>query len=410
MVLMVLVSLTISASALAISNPGLNFNIEYIPDPIAFGEEYRQSDPELYQAHLQLSEFPKQLEKLEGTKDAMFIQTYEDKEIDSVTKQEKIEAIRLKYKEDLQALQAGQVEMRQAFLVLAKDRLLRDADPNILLFLAQQYYLIRGQAPEVLQVRTAEAQLPEKEKASPADATPAEKQAATPETSPAVEAEAAPETPPAVEAETAPETPPAVEAEVAPVAEKTELKPLGNPSTSLSQDFSSNIERVLATCQEIRTRFPEYENMDRVLRLLAAAKKEVGLQDEAVLIWRQILRHHSSSAYTGEILFQMAEYKYATPTSFDHFTLASEYYQKALQYFPAGRDRWRVMYKMAWSQYLSPDITEEAINSFVRLYKEMKAQGHMTEEMLSIKAEILEVIRQIKSNETRAVKGTYFGK
>ncbi len=364
--LLAILMLLIPLSAQAISSPGLQFSLEFRPQLVEFPEVFNETDQGLYQIHLKLLQYPKQLAQLEADRDKQLNAIYSDSSLDAVSSKEKIEGIHAELNVKVSEMNKELDELRKAFAFLATERLKLDADPYILLFFAQELYAVRSQAPQALQQET-------KPVAEPQPVADGDK-----------------------------------DVEVAPVKPRSILN--GQPSIMISREYNSNYERIIAACEEIGKRFPGFKAMDSVHRLLAAVKMEVGMQKQAIALWRSFVKKYPSSKYLGDAYFRMAEYEFDTPTAFDHYSKAATLYEQALEHYKPGKTYYRILYKLGWSQYLSPDLTEDALATFVKLYKTMKANPPMTHEMLSIKAEILEVIRQIKAGERRAGGKALFGK
>jgi len=377
--LIIFVAVALPLIAWAITAPGLSFSIEYRPELASFPEKMKETDPELYQAHLSLVDFPKRLADLESARDQQVAKHMADKTLDAVTRRDKVDEAKREYQTKVQEIAAQQAELRNAFIVLATERLKRQTDPDILLFLAQQYYAVRGQPPEVTQKELKSVQEGDEAQAAAAG----EAAVAGGETAAPGGEAAAPPPPPA---------------------------PTGTPSLIVNQKFNTNYERIVAACEEIRERFPNFSNMDRVIRLMAVCKMETGMAEDAVYLWKELLKKHPQSPYVGDAYFRLAEYEFETPTSYDHFTQAAEYYAKALQsYTEPTRDRFRILYKRAWAKYLSPDLNEEAKNAFVQLYREIQKVPEPTEEMLSMKAEVLEAVKQIVAQDRSVQDNMMFG-
>jgi|GEM_PF-3548706 len=366
------VMMLFSLNAFAISNPGLDFEHEFRPAPQEFPASLKASDPAVFQAHQSLLHFPEDLQKLENQNYAKELAILNDKTIDNTTKQDKLGEERLNYKASVKKLKAEKAEMRKTFLILATDKLKNDADPHIMLSVAQQYYDLRNQNSSVMK----KAML----------AVTQEKAAAVEEKKDAKGAE--------------------VKTEV-----KEEVKaPTGNPSKAILSDYKSNLDLVIMLCKEIQQRFTSFDHLADTYLLLAAAYNEKNQKAVAAQMWESFLAKYKGNENTGVVLYQLANYEYKSTTSFDHYTTASETYAKALKHFKPGKEKWRVMYKYAWATYLSPDLSEDSKAIFIRLYKEMKAQKNMSEEMMLIKVEILEVIRQISGTGQSANSGSMFGK
>ena len=408
-ILVIPVLLLIPLSLWAISRPGLQYSVEFRPDMVHFPARYEKSDPALYQAHLRMFKFPKFLEKMEQERDAKLEEIRVDSSLDPFSTRQKMDDVYGKFNEELGGLNAERDELRQAFLFLAKERLARDTDPYILLFMAQQYYGIRSQAPAVLKPETA----PVKEEAEikPLAAEKAGEEGEAGKA--AAETEKADEEGEAGKAEEKGEkaaSEPDQSEQAEPAPEETATASAGTPSYTIGRKYSTNYGIIITACEEIRERFPDFPHTDRALRLLAISKMELGMREDTVYLWREFLKSHRYSTHYGDVLFRMAEYEFETPTSFDHFTTAAELYKKVLMHFPSGRKRYLALYKKAWAEYLSHDMTEYAMGSFIRLYREIQKSPQKTEEMLSIRIEVLEAIKQIKAQEQKLEGGAIFGR
>jgi hypothetical protein len=366
------------SSAFAIDAPGLNITIPFQPDYIKFPDRYQQNVPAIYQAHLALLKYPAMLSQLRLEREAQEGAILADSSLNPVTKREKLDAMKAEMDAKVDLLNKEQAEMRKAYLLLSRDYLTSQVDPYILFFMAQAYYHIRGQAPEITKQELDEA----------AHVQTEEQQASESPASPEVKAPEVVKEGVAESTESAPKEEPAVQ------------DTGKNPSMAVIQDYKTNYERIIAALGEIRQRYPEFEHMDQVVRYLAVLNSEMGKQDKEVGLIKLFLKKYPQSPYYGEMLFRLAEWQFATPFAFDHFSIAVETYDKALKHYDTpNRNRWRVIYKKAWAQYLSPDLSADAMDTFVKLYKEMSAQPQMTMEMLSIRAEIIEVIKQIRAVE-----------
>ncbi len=379
--------LLVPLTALAIKAPGLQYTHEFRPELIEFPERINESDPALYQAHKSLLRYPAELAALEKSLDDS-IQSVVTEPLDALNKQARIDTAHRDFQTKLAALNSELAELRKAFLFLVRESLKNDGDPYVLLFMAQELYGLRGQPPALIETATAPIE-------KPADA-PADE--ATPEAASEASAEASAEAPTDTKAD--------VKAEPEPVQTP---KPSGTPSVTVQREFKSNYEIILAATEEIRTRFPEFEYMDRVIRLMAVCKMELGMTEDALYLYKELIKDYPNSRYLGDTYFRLAEFEFETPTSYDHFTTAVNYYDLAFKYYQPGKTYYRILYKKAWAQYLSPDMNEDALSTFVKLYKAMDAAKMKSEEMEMIKIEILEVVRQIKARENKA-QGSAFGR
>lgn len=363
-------------AAWSITTPGLMYSVEFRPEMITFPERFKESNKAIYQSARKLLKFPEQQKVLEEEHRARILKI-RTSELDALTAKEQIGAANIELKEKTDALNAEWNEFRGAFLFLAGESLSKNADPYILLFMAQQLHKDRGQPPAVMQKEMVDSSKKDQPEAKEADQPAAEQ--------------------------------PAEEKEDATAKISANQPATGQPSILAGRNFKSNYERIIAACEEIQERFPNFEYMDRVIRLLADVKMELGMKEDAIYLWKTYLKYYKEADKAGYVLFGLGEYEFATPTSFDHFTTAAEYYEKALKHFGSGRMHFLCFYKLGWSQYLSPDLSEDALGAFVKLYREIKKSPEKTEEIMQIRSEIIEVIKQIKSQENR-MKGRQFSR
>lgn len=392
-----------SLNAFAISKPGLDFEFEFRPDPHIFPDSVKESNPAVYEAHKALLHFPEDLKKMESQMYEQELSILHNKDIDTATKRDMLAEAREKHKAAVTKLKADKAEMRRTFLFLATDALKNDANPHIMLSVAQQYYELRNQDVSVMKNAI---------KASEEEARKAALEAAKAEEEAKKAAEAEKNATEEKAEQIAEKTEEPVKTEpVKTEPVKMEVKqPTGNPSLAISSDYKSNLELVLSLCKEINDRFSSFDYMPDVKLLIASAYYAQNKKEQAVSVWKAFLKKYSGDKHEGQVLYQLANYEFKSTRSFDHFTTAAEIYAKAVNYFKPGKTRWRIMYKHAWATFLSPDLSEDSKALFVKLYKEMAAQKSMSEEMMLIKVEILEVIRQISGINSTPKSGSMFGK
>ncbi len=335
--------------AWAVSSPGVPYSSAFKPDYIQLPESFKETDAALYQMHGKLLEFPKRQAQLEKERDAKLVAIRQNEDLSISETRDQTNAVKEDFKGRFDANLKEWNELRNAFIFLATEHLKKQSDPDLLLFLAQELYGLRGLPPEVLKTQSATSKTEDKKDAK--------------------------------------------------TKEKEEAKPAGGkPSTMALQEFKSIFDRIIAACEEIRKEYPSYAQMDRVIRLLAAIKMETGSSEDAVYLYKELLAKMKNSPYVGETLFQLGEYEFSTPTSFDHHTTAADYYEKALTHFGPSQSRYYLAkYKLGWAQYLSPDLSEEAQDTLVSLYKDIKKVPKPSLQQLAIRSEILELIRQISS-------------
>jgi len=344
------------AAAHAISAPGLEFQIDFQPDLIQFPADYKETYEALYAAHESLRQIPLDIAAINAEYEKRLAEIEADATLNPVQLRVEHDKATADYEQKIDAARTKNAELRDGFIFLAGKILAEGSDPYILFFLAQQLYDIRTESTKIDVVTENTSELiPSEDQAAPAAA--GEFQTPTDEGK---------------------------------TAAKPEVK-----------QYASNYDRIVAYCNEILNRHNEFPYKEKVLHMLVVVKGELGLERQSIKLIALFIKRYPQSPLVGEMYFRMGEYYFREPTGFDHFSKAVESYDRALKYYKAamGKEYWRIIYKIAWAQYLSHDMNEDAQDTFIDLFRKIDAQPNKVDEMMAIQAEVLEILRQMKKLE-----------
>ena len=320
-----------------------------------------------------------------------------DASLDRAGRIEKIKAATARYEAVLTAIKEQRLVLRREMIFAIEKRLLQENDPYLLLWLAQLYLPVREEGADVWRAEMvkmasgayevkapAEPPAPGKGKAAATAKAKEKAPLAAPKT-------AAPE-PAAMAATTEGSVPPA-----APAAAPIERKLGEKGSPAVFAEHANIRQRIIALAVEIRERFPQFAKLDYAHHTLAGMSMEIKKPKRAAVYWREILAKFPQSSFVPEAQLWMGEIAFDDADDYEHFMRALEFYEQALTHYKSGLLHTRLLYMRAWAIYLSPELSEDALDAFKRLYNDLKATPALDEDRLAMKAEAEEIARRISA-------------
>ena len=379
--------LVFSPAAFALPAPGLSFEFGYQPTEPTLPDSYAEAYPEL---HRDLKAYL----DWEGTKKALITEMDERlKLVRKVKKSNERKELTKKILADKKTMIADFPERKKRLwssILFHAEKAIRDnsSDPYLLMLIARLYYPVRDQLYTEPPEPTPEA-IPGPR---PVFEEPVEEKKAE---EPKPDELAAYRTPLIEKApeETA-ENEKAEEEEAVPAAE-TEKKP----------DYIMNLVRIRDGVAEVLEKHPEFPNHAEAVSMLAQLYSEMDQTHEKAQMWDDYARIHPDSPVIAEVLFRLALTHFESPQSFDHFTQAAIFFEKAAsKYEPGTVEHCRSLYMLAWSRFLSRDFNEQAKQSFVEVYNAAKKMPDETPELEAMKKEALVQVKHIINTKEKAAK------
>lgn len=382
--------LAFASSAWALERPGIDIPFEFWQNYVPLPDSYAKSDPAIYEGAQKVLDIWKRINELRAAYEKSVEAHRIDTSLDRTSRVEKMKADKATYESTLAELRNQRLELRRTMIYLIETRLLQENDPYLLLWLAQLYLPVRDEPPELWRAELAKlASAAQAPKAAPEVAANAAKAKAK-----APEAEKKPEAP-APAAAAAPEG-----AALSAALPERKLGEHGSPAVFAEQ---TNIrQRIIALAVEIRERFPQFAKIDYANHTLAGMSMEIKKPKRASVYWREILGKTPQSEFVPEANVWLGEITFDDDDDYEHFMHALEFYDKALTHYKNGIMRTRLLYRRAWAIYLSPELSEDALDAFKMLYEDLKAAPVLDEDRLAMKAEALEVARRITAPGTQA--------
>ncbi len=344
-----------SPAAWAIQSPGLTFEQDFQPDPIQFPTSYQDSFKAVYEARQAVERALVALDKEN--------ETYKIK-LDSLEKQgsrtkSQVKRLKDKHEKAVEKAKADLVELQKAYFFLSSEELKKGSDPYFLYHTAYLLFPKRGNPPEMAQQKVGSRAF-----FSPEDLKEFKKDAG-----------------------------------LKSKAQTSDLAPGSPVATKL---YTSNYQKMLDCLEEINQRFSNFEDMEKVIRFLAFIKGEAGQTLDALTLYKRYLTYYAESEHVADILWEVAELRFSHRTGYDSMNKAVALYKEALKHVKDANDikAFRIRYKIAWAQYLSSDLKEDALNSFKKLYYDLKQAKLGTREAKVMETEAVQIVKQIKALES----------